>query len=65
VDIDTVLYGDPYDVNVKVTNLVKEKRNVVIYLASTTVYYTGVYHKKVKEERFEAMFGAEESKCIG
>jgi len=62
VDIDAVLYGDPYTVNVKVTNLLKEKRTIVIHLVSRSVYYTGVYHKKVKELMLEDVLGADDSK---
>ena len=49
---EDTLYGQPFDVVLKVTNNSKEARTVKVTLTATVIYYTGVPVREIKSETY-------------
>ena len=46
------MFGEPFDVSLKVTNTGKDERNVKLTLTASVIYYTGIPVSKIKTETF-------------
>jgi len=65
VDIEDVMYGEPYDVVVKITNLFKRTKSLLITLQTKSCYYTGAKFGGmdgiIKQQSFKEMVNAGQS----
>jgi transglutaminase 1 len=51
LDIEKVLIGNPFYIQVEMTNRVGSIRTVTLSLSASSFYYTGILARKIKQER--------------
>ena len=53
IEKDDAMYGEPFDVKMRVTNNSTKERTMKVTMTATVVFYTGVPVRKIKSETYE------------